>query len=57
MDQVTVPDGAESPLLPVTSAENVIAVPTLGLVGVALRKIVGVATVRLIAMMEEVALK
>ena len=56
-DHVTVPVGAGSPLIPVTRAENVIGVPTLGVKGVALKKIVGVATVRLIAIVEEVAAK
>lgn len=57
MDQVTVPVGAGSPLIPVTRAEKVIGEPTLGLEGVALRKIVGAATVRLMAIIEEVALR
>lgn len=57
IDQVTVPVGAERPLIPVTSAEKVIGVPTLGFNGVALKKIVGAATVRLMAIIEEVALR
>ena len=54
-DHVTVPVGAGKPLIPVTRAEKVIGVPTLGFNGVALKKIVGVATVRLIAIVDEEA--
>jgi hypothetical protein len=57
IDHVTVPVGAGRPLIPVTRAEKVIGVPTLGFDGVALRKIVGAATVRLIAIVDDVALK
>ena len=56
-DQVRVPVGAPRPLTPVTKAENVIAWPTDGEVGIASTKIDGVATVRLIAISVEVALK
>jgi hypothetical protein len=57
IDHVTVPVGAGRPLIPVTRAEKVIGVPTLGFDGVALKKIVGAATVRLIAIVDDVALK
>jgi hypothetical protein len=57
IDHVTVPVGAGRPLIPVTRAEKVIGVPTLGFDGVALRKIVGAATVRLMAIVDDVALK
>jgi hypothetical protein len=44
-------------LTPVTRAENVIACPTNGEAGFAMTEIEGVATVRLTAIEEEVALK
>ena len=57
MDQRTVPAGAPGPDEPPTSASNVIACPTVGVSGVPVTLIVGVAVVRLIEIGEEVALR
>jgi len=55
--QVTTPLGADWPFTPLTTASNVIRVPTDGFEGFPAKAIVGTAVVKLICMVEEVVLK
>ena len=55
--QVTTPLGADWPLTPFTTASNVMEVPTDGLEGFPVKAIVGTAVVKLICIVEDVALR